>query len=168
MKKLIPYFLIALFSIFIVSCSSDDNGTYIDNDTIAEVYEINNENFSLDQNYNYTIKRSFARPIYNSDMVLIYKQDGIYNNNPIWVLLPKTYYVNDGALDYTFDFTVNDIQIYADATFDLTPTDYIKNQTFRVVVVPAVFGRGSNTVDYNDYNSVVNFYNLKGKSIKAL
>ena len=90
MKKFIPFLFIAFFSLFIVSCNNDDNN-YIDNDTIAEVYELTNENFSLDDNGYYSLSKSFNRPLYSGDMVLIFKQDGVLNGNPIWVPLPKSY-----------------------------------------------------------------------------
>lgn len=168
MKKLIPFLLIAFLSIFIVSCNSDDNN-YIDNDTIAEVYEIKNENFTRENDYYYSLSKSFNRPLYSGDMVLIFKQDGILNGNPIWVPLPKSYYLSEGYLEYTYDFTINDIKIYADADFNLVNTSYISGQTFRVLVVPAIQGRTTNTtVDLKDYNSVIKYYNINDKNIKKL
>lgn len=168
MKKLIPFLLIAFLSIFIVSCNSDDNN-YIDNDTIAEVYEIKNENFTHENDYYYSLSKSFNRPLYSGDMVLIFKQDGILNGNPIWVPLPKSYYLSEGYLEYTYDFTINDIKIYADADFNLVNTSYISGQTFRVLVVPAIQGRTTNTtVDLKDYNSVIKYYNINDKNIKKL
>ena len=167
MKKFIPFFLIAFFSLFIISCNNDDNN-YIDNDTIAEVYEFRNENFTLKDGF-YTITKTFNNPLFNGDMVLIFKQDGIINGNQIWVPLPKSYYTSDGYLEYTFDFTNNDIQIYADADFSLTNTPYIKGQTFRILIVPAILGRSANsTVDLTDYNSVIKYYNINDKNIKKL
>ena len=170
MKKFIPFFLIAFFSLCIVSCNSDDNNyNYIDNDTIAEVYELRNENFTRENDYYYSLSKSFNRPLYSGDMVLIFKQDGVLNGNPIWVPLPKSYYLPEGYLEYTYDFTVNDIKIYADANFILSNTNYISGQTFRVLVVPAIQGRSATaTVDLTDYNSIIKYYNINDKNIKKL
>ncbi|RLZ10738.1 hypothetical protein [Faecalibacter macacae] len=168
MKKLLPLFLIALFSVFVVSCTTDDDNYTQDTDTISSVYDIKNVNFTYDNN-GYNIFRQFQVPLYSSDVVLIYRQSATANGNPVWELLPKTYYLSDGnEVDYTFDFTVNDITIYAGGTFDLTGSEFIRNQTFRVVVIPANFGRSANGINYENYDDVINYYNINDKVIKAL
>lgn len=168
MKKLLSLFLVALLGLFVtISCTTDDNGGYVDNDTMSEVYDLKNVSFDYDQGY--YILRSFTTPLYNSDIVLVYRQTAANNGQPVWKLLPNTTYFTDGnELDYTFDFSVNDVQIYADATFDLANTPYIRNQNFRVVVVPAIFGRSQNTVDFNDYNAVINYYNINDQNPSRL
>ena len=166
MKKFLPFFLIALFSAFIISCTSNDDN-HQDYDTIAAVYEIPNVNF--DYNNGYQVYRQFQNPLFASDMILVYMQTATANGNPVWELLPKTYYFNNGdELDYTFDFTRNDVTIYAGGTFDLTGTQYIRNQTFRVVVIPAYFGKGTNTVDFNNYNEVIKHYKINDQVTKKL
>lgn len=167
MKKLLPLFLIALFSVFVVSCTTDDDGNYQDTDTISSVYDLKNVNFTYDNGYN--IYRQFQVPLYSSDVVLIYRQSATANGNTVWELLPKTYYLNDGnEVDYTFDFTVNDITIYAGGTFDLTGSQFINNQTFRVVVIPANFGKSANGIDFENYEDVIQYYNINDKVTKAL
>ena len=166
MKKLLPLFLIALLSVFIVSCT-DDDGYVQDTDTISSVYDLKNVNFSYDNGYN--LYRQFQNPLYSSDVVLIYRQSATANGNPVWELLPKTYYLSNGdEVDYTFDFTVNDITIYAGGTFDLTGTEFIRNQTFRVVVIPANFGKSMNSIDYENYQEVINYYKINDKVVKNL
>lgn len=164
MKKLLSIFLIAILGIFVVSCTSDDNGNFVDNDTLAEVYDLKNINFDLDGNQ-YYVKRNFTQPLFDSDVVLVYKQSTTVNGNPVWELLPRTYYVNEGELDYTFDFTKNDIQIYAQATFQLGNTNYIRNQTFRVVVIPANFGKSANYVNFENYNDVIAHYKINDNNV---
>ena len=167
MKRLLSIFLIAILGIFAISCTSDDNGNYVDNDTIADVYDLKNINFDLDGNQ-YYVKRNFTQPLYDSDVVLIYRQATVANGNPVWELMPRTYYVNEGEVDYTFDFTKNDVQIYAQATFNLTNTSYVRNQTFRVVVIPANFGKSANAINYENYNEVIARYNINDKNVKNL
>jgi hypothetical protein len=38
------------------------------------------------------------------------------------------------------------------------------NQVLRVVVIPAAFGKNG-TIDYSDYNSVINAYNIDESKI---
>ena len=171
MKKFFSLMLIALLAVFVVSCKDDDD----DRDTYSVVYDIQ-ENFvnstsPSTTDFLYGINKSFNSPLSNSDVVLIYRKNvGV---DGAWQLLPKTVYVTAGAFDYTFDFTVNDIQIYADSNFNLTNQDsnfknaYLNNQIFRVVLVPASAGKNTN-VDYSDYNSVIRYYNIDDTKVKTL
>lgn len=167
MKRLLSIFLIALMGIFAISCTSDDNGNYVDSDTLSEVYDLRNVNFDLDGSQ-YYIKRNFTQPLYDSDVVLIYRQATTSNGNPVWELIPRTYYVNEGEVDYTFDFTKNDVQVYVQATFNLANSSYIRNQTFRVVVIPANYGKSANAVNFENYNDVIAHYNINDKNVKNL
>ena len=38
---------------------------------------------------------------------------------------------------------------------------YLTNQTFRIVLIPADPAKNAKKPDYNDYNAVVKYYNLK-------
>ena len=174
MKKFISLLSFVLLAMFFVGCNDDDN--YVDTDTYPVVIDIR-ENFvnSTDTNttnYLYGVYKEFSSSLANSDVVLIYRQD-TSSGTAVWKLLPKTYYLTQGALDYYFDFTTNDIQIYADAEFNMTSQDttfkntYLNNQTFRVVFVPASFGKNSN-VDLEDYNSVVKFYSIDDSNVQIL
>lgn len=176
MKKIFLLTLVAILGFVAVSCGDRiiDNSTVQDNTVYSQVYDLKGVNFvkSSTSNSLYGINKTFTNPLYNSDVVLIYRQDGTSGGNPIWKLLPKTYYITQGALDYTFDFTKNDIQIYANGNFDMSVQDsaffntYLNNQNFRVLIIPAVFGKSS--VDFNDYNAVINFYKINDSKVKSL
>ena len=64
------------------------------------------------------------------------------NGTDIWRPLPQTAYLDAGILSYNFDFTTDDFAIFLEGTFnnfaDAGP-DYLNNQIFRVVMVPAAF-----------------------------
>ncbi len=176
MKKIISLLFLSVFALFLVSCDTDDdNNNYTDNDTYPQVVDIT-ENFKnsdgANADYLYGINKTFASPLYNTDVILIYRRDSS-SGTAVWKLLPKTYYFGStNALDYTFDFTVNDVQIYADANFNLTAQDssfkntYLNNQTFRVVFIPAS-GKGVD-IDYNDYNAVIQGFNIDDSKVKKL
>ena len=163
--------MVASFSTMtITSCTTDDdNYQYQDNDTIAEVYDITNVNFSYDNSIGYYFKSSFSPALYSSDMVLVYQKTATDNGKNVWTLIPRTIYLSDGnEVDYTFDFTTNDIQIYAGGTFDLANTTYVKNQTFRILIVPAVQGKTQNAVDFSNYDEVIKHFNINDKNAKSL
>lgn len=160
MRTIISFLMIGIFSVASLSCKSDDDINYIDYDTFSVVYDIKNQDFAL-VNGGFQIAKTFNTPLYDSDVLLVYKQIGTTNNNsPIWQQIPITLYLTDGnELDYNFDFSRYDFVIYAGGTFDLTNSSYIKNQTFRVVVVPASFGKSAN-VDFSNYQSVIAYFKI--------
>lgn len=171
MKKFFSLMMIALLAVFVVSCKDDDD----DRDTYSVVYDIQ-ENFvnSSDPNttnYLYGINKVFNSPLSGSDVVLIYRKNVDSDNS--WQLLPKTVYVDAGVFDYTFNFTVNDIQIYADSNFNLSAQSnsfkdrFLNNQIFRVVLVPASSGKNAN-VDYHDYNSVIRYFKIDDSKVTKL
>ncbi|WP_050377165.1 hypothetical protein [Chryseobacterium sp. Hurlbut01] len=44
-------------------------------------------------------------------------------------------------------------------------TQYLNNQTFRIVLIPGVSGKNTNSVDTSDYNAVVKYYNLNDSNV---
>lgn len=164
MKK-ITLILAFIGMITLQSCTvNEDNVNGIDNDTIGEVFEYTNVNFLPNS---YTVVLNFPHTIYSSDMVLVYRLSDVFQGENVWKLLPETYYFNDGTLDYRYDFNFTrfDAEVYLEG-YDLggLPADVRLNQRLRVVVIPAAFGKNS-TIDYNDYKSVINAYNIDESKI---
>ena len=160
MKKYLPILLIAFFGLYVISCDNRDEVIQNpDSDTYSVVIDVKNVNFQLTSS-GYSISRTFANTLYDSDVVLIYRQDGTTTGgSPVWQLIPRTLYLTGGnELDYDFDFTKFDVKIYAGGTYDLATTpQYINNQTFRVVIIPASF---KTTVDLKDYDAVIKAYGI--------
>lgn len=172
MKKLFSFLFLGLLCLTLLNCK-DDNDNVQDNDTYPVVLEIRNENFAYNANDGYNIYKQFSQPLYQYDMVLVYRQAGVSNGNAVWQQIPRTLYFNqeqdgfNGELDYDFDFTANDLMIYAGGTYNLATTpQYINNQTFRVVLIPAS-GRMAN-IDYSDYNAVIKYYGIDDSKIKFI
>lgn len=122
------------------------------------IYELLNVNFAPDGGQ-YRIYRTFDQDIqgnlFDSETVLVYRMNGTIDaNTPIWQLIPRTLYLEEGELDYDYDFSVEDLAIYARGTYDLSTTpEFLSNQTFRIVIIPGSFlNRG---LDFNDYNAVI-------------
>lgn len=160
MKTFFSFLIVGLIGFSTFSCKSDDDVIYVDHDTFSVVYDIRNQDFGLIDG-TFQIAKTFNTPLYESDVVLVYKQIGTTtNNSPIWQQIPITVYLTDGhEVDYNFDFSRYDFVIYAGGTFDLSGTNYVKNQTFRIVVVPAGFGKSA-VVDFSNYQSVVDYFKI--------
>ena len=166
MKK-ITLVLAFIGMITLQSCTVNDTaGDAIDNDTISEVFEYTNVNFLPNS---YSVVLTYPHSIYTSDMVLVYRLSGSFQGEDVWKPLPETYFFADGTLDlrYDFDFTRFDTQIYMEG-FDLAgvSSSYRLNQVFRVVIIPAYFGKTN--VNLKDYNAVVKAFNIdESKIIKV-
>jgi len=156
MKK-ITFVLAVIGMITLGSCSTNNDN--VDNDTISEVFRYNGVNFLPND---YSVVLDFPHSIYESDMVLVYRLSGYFQGEPIWKLLPETYYFDDGTLDFRFDndFTRFDTEVHLEG-FDLAnlSNDVKLNQTLRVVVIPAAFGK-RDTVDFKDYKAVVKAFHI--------
>lgn len=144
-----------------------------DGGLIAEVFELQNVNFDFNNADGYNIYRKLTPNIYDSDIVLIYRLAGTVNpTTPIWQQIPRTLYVAQGELDYDFDFSKADFTIYAGGTYDLALTpDLIRNQTFRIVIIPGAFsttGKSVSKPDYSDYNAVIKKYNIDDSNVKQI
>lgn len=96
--------------------------------------------------------------VFESDIVLVYilwEQAEGNNGNvlDVWRLLPQTVILDEGILQYNFDFTFADVQIFLEGTIDfndLLPGEAL-NQVFRIVVLPADFVLKHN-LDIYDFN----------------
>lgn len=169
MMKKLALLLVLIGFVSLQSCTVNENS--VDNDTISEVFELRNVNFSYNSIDGYTIYRTLSPQIYASDVILIYRMTGTIDaNTPIWQQIPRTLYLPQGELDYDFDFSKEDFTIYAGGTYDLATTpSYITNETFRIVIVPGYFSnKMAHKVDLSDYNAVVKAFNIDDKNIKQL
>lgn len=172
MKKYFSLLLIAVMALFVVSCTDEttNNGPYEDNDTYAVMYDIT-DNFS-NATGDYIISRTFNTPIPASDVVLVYRKSGTDAGNTVWQQIPRTLFLDQGELDYDFDFTRNDVQLYANGTIDLAAQSqefknmYLNSQTFRIVIVPAAAGKSA--VDHSDYDAVIRHYGIDDSQVKSL
>ncbi|RAR70858.1 hypothetical protein [Flavobacterium aciduliphilum] len=139
------------------------------NQFLATTYEYN---ASFTTTNNFSTLLTFPKPIYSSDMVLVYRLAGSVNGSDLWKLLPETYYMNDGSLDfrYDFDFTKYDVSVYM-VGYDLpgVSTAYRLNQVIRVVIIPSNFGKQmSTTLDYHNYEAVSKAFHIDETTIRKV
>lgn len=168
MKKIVPFFLLAVTGFMSFSCKDDDDQIYVDYDTYPVVYDLTNIDFEWVDGA-FSIYKTFENPMYPTDVLLVYMKNGnTSNGSPIWQQIPITFYLSDGnEVDYNFDFSQYDVQIYAGGTFDLGGTSFVNDKTFRIVFVPASYGKNVE-VDFSDYNSVIKYYNIDDSNPKEL
>ena len=161
--------LMAIFSFAAVSCDNrNDDVNY--QDTYSVVLDIKNVSFANTAD-GYSIKRSFTKPMVSSDVVLIYRKanpNAGANEPTIWQLIPRTLFLDEGELDYDFDFSRVDFTIYAGGTYNIATTpQFIQNQTFRIVIIPGYFSKNAN-LDITDYNSVIREFNIDDSNVTIL
>ena len=108
MKKII--LLLAITASFLFhSCSPKEE---IHADLLAEVFQVTTS-FTAANNYSKLI--TLNPPIYNSDMVLVYRSFDVINGQRVWRQLPQAVYLIQGELNYNFDFTRNDINLFLES-----------------------------------------------------
>jgi len=167
MKKIFLLFAMAGTFAF-TGCTVDDEPEVIENDYIfeAEVFQVNNVDFNDVSDNSVIIPLDPS--ILESDMVLVYRRTGMDGNDPVWELIPSTYHVAEGQVDFNFDFSVNSVVVYLDATFDpiITP-EFSQDQVFRVVIIPGYLSAGAR-MDFRDYKSVVERFNIEEANIRTI
>lgn len=169
MKKILTLFAVVGLMAF-SSCSNNDDD--VDYDTISEVFELRNVNFSYNAVEGYNIYQKLDPFLFDKDVILIYRLTGTVNGSPIWQLIPRTLYTAGGELDYDYDFSREDFTIYAGGNYNLATTpEFLNNQTFRIVIVPGSSNgaaKSSIKQDYSDYNAVIKKYNIDDSNVKKL
>ena len=162
--------MLAAGSLFMFSCDNNDDVVQ-DYDTYSQMRDVSG---SLTSTNNFAVNVPIT--IQNTDVVLVYR-----NVSNVWQPLPKNYYLDNVAtlptgreLEYNFVFDKNQVQIRTESNFNQETqmtagevSQYLNNQTFRVVLVPASSAK-TTAVDLKDYNAVVNYYQLDESKIKTV
>ena len=168
MKK-ITLLIAFIGMITLQSCTVNEEQDNVDNDTIAEVFEVTR---SFNTGNNFSTFVDLGTPIFASDMILVYHLYDVVGGQDVWRLMPQTYYLNDGGeVDYNFDFTRNDVSIFLGANFPLInlSSAWTQNQIFRIVIIPGYLSnRSAVQVDFNDYDAVIQAYGINPTSIKKI
>ncbi len=88
--------------------------------------------------------------VFETDVILVYllwdvTEDGNGDPVDIWRLMPQTRIIDQGLLQYNYDHTFFDVNIFLETDFDpigLLPAD-TDNQVFRIAVIPAELAESS-------------------------
>lgn len=135
---------------------------------IGSIFEIEGD-FTSSNNYNLYFEFPTNFEIYDTDVVLVYILWDQVDGLDVWRLMPQTVVLPEGVIQYNFDYTVADVQIFMEGT--IPPQDWLPaetdNQIFRIVVFPADFA-AKKSVDISDYNSILKSPNIQFKSFNKV
>lgn len=76
--------------------------------------------------------------------------------NDVWQPLPVSVFFNDGELQYAFDHTVADVQLFLTGDTDLSTVgdEFTQNQLFRVAILPVDYVQ-NNDIDMSKMDEVM-------------
>jgi hypothetical protein len=86
--------------------------------------------------------------VFEADLVLVYLLWETIDGNDgqpvdVWRLLPQTRILDQGLLQYNYDHTFLDVNLFLEADFDLgtLPDGDTQDQVFRIAIVPGEFAQ---------------------------
>ncbi|WP_430612191.1 hypothetical protein [Flavobacterium sp. JP2137] len=181
MKKIFALLFAVVGLVGLQSCEGPEGPPGYDGESVvAQVFDLPATNFYAAAGGNLSEKvvpRQWKQ--FDGDVILVYMRDGFdNNNNPIWRLMPQTYYVNivgvTEEIDYNYDFTFNDVKIFAEATRDLAsfPRNFTQDQYFRIVVIPGFnpikINYATDAAKSKDYETIRAQYNLDQVAVQNI
>ncbi len=146
-----------------------DNGYDAEMGTIVEVYG----DFTPQNDYTlYYAFDDYDITVYNGDVVLVYilweqveaNDGGLID---VWRLLPQTVVTDDGVVQYNFDFTTADVQIYLEGTVSEYLPAETDDQVFRIAVLPAILAEDK-SIDISNFDAVLKSININSNSIEKI
>jgi hypothetical protein len=168
--KTISTFLLLFTAIIISSCEGPVGPPGVpgeDGDAlIGTIFETEGD-FKASNNYELYFNFPNNFEIYDTDVVLVYILWETTNVNgkqtDVWRLMPQTRFIDEGVIQYNFDYTVNDVRFFLETTFDfadLLPAE-TDDQVFRIAVLPADFIASKKSVEINDLDNLLKSPELK-------
>ena len=140
---------------------------------LGAVFEIEGD-FTLENDYSLYFEFPQTTTVYESDIVLVYilweqaeTNDGELLD--VWRLLPQTVVLDEGVLQYNYDHTFLDVQVFLEGTLDLgtlLPAES-DDQVFRIVVLPADYAISS-TLDATDYDQMMKSLGVKKDFVQKI
>lgn len=112
--------------------------------------------------------------VFEADAVLVYRwagtvglQDG--SDADLWSQIPQNYFLPEGTIQYVFEHTFVDVELFIDGNFDLSTlsTDFTDDQIFRIVFVPSVFANSSK-MDTSNIENVMSALGITEDQVKKL
>jgi len=137
---------------------------------LGKIFEIEGD-FTSQNNYELFYEFPSDFEIYDTDIVMVYILWELVDGSDggtvdVWRPLPQTIVLNEGILQYNFDYTFADVRIFLDGDIDfstLLPAEK-DGQVFRIAVFPAEFAE-NNFVDVNNLNSVMEYFGMDSNSV---
>ncbi len=111
----------------------------------------------------------------DADAVLIYRLNVVEATNggslDTWSLIPQNFFLDEGIIQYVYNHTVNDVEVIIDGNFNLSTlgSQFVENQTFRVVVIPSSSNFAQTTgLDTSNLDAVMHALDLNESDVKKL
>ncbi|WP_282051121.1 collagen-like triple helix repeat-containing protein [Maribacter aquivivus] len=184
MRKL-NLFIGALATLFFISCEGPQGPAGFDGfdgvdgldgadgvNILGQVMDIEGT-FTLDNDYSIFYEFPQTIEVFETDVVLVYMlwdvtEDSNGESVDIWRLMPQTRILDQGLLQYNFDYTFLDVNIFLESDFDLStlPAGDTDNQVFRIAVLPAESSTGK--LDTSNINSVMAHLGITEDSIQKV
>lgn len=169
MKKL-PAIVMIFASVFILSCEGPmgppgapgEDGTNL----MGTVFEFEGD-FTPSNNYELFFDFPSGFKVYDTDVALVYILWDVVNvngkNTDVWRLLPQTIVLDEGVIQYNFDYTIYDVRVFLEATIpfnELLPAE-TQDQVFRIAVLPADFVASKKAAEIMDLGILMNSPEVK-------
>lgn len=184
MKKL-NLFLGALITVFFISCEGPQGPPGFDGfdgvdgldgadgiNILGQVVDIEGT-FTLDNDYSIFYEFPQSIEVFETDVVLVYMLWDVTEDSngelvDIWRLMPQTRILDQGLLQYNFDYTFFDVNIFLESDFDLSTLQAgdTDNQVFRIAILPAESTTGK--LDTSNINSVMAHLGVTEESIQKV
>lgn len=183
--KRISIFLSALMAVFFISCEGPQGPPGYDGldgrdgqdgedgvNILGTVIDVEGS-FTPENEYSLFYEFPQSVEVFETDVVLVYllwdqteDADGIPVD--IWRLMPQTRIINQGLLQYNYDYTFFDVNIFLEADFDMStlPAADTDNQVFRIAVLPADAATGK--LDTSSVQSVMNKLGVKEDDVQKI
>lgn len=184
MKK-INLFLGALVAIFFISCEGPEGPPGLNGfdgldgkdgadgiNILGKVVDIEGS-FTLDNDFSIFYEFPQSIEVFETDVVLVYilwdqTEDSNGELVDVWRLVPQTRILDQGLLQYNYDFTFFDVNIFLESDFDLTTLQAgdTDNQVFRIAVLPAESATGK--LDTSNINSVMAHIGVTNEDVQKI
>ncbi|SIR01914.1 hypothetical protein [Maribacter ulvicola] len=175
----------ALATLFIISCEGPQGPPGFDGvdgfdgidgadgiNILGQVMDIEGT-FTLDNDYSIFYEFPQTIEVFETDVVLVYMlwdvtEDSNGESVDIWRLMPQTRILDQGLLQYNFDYTFLDVNIFLESDFDLStlPAGDTDNQVFRIAVLPAESTTGK--LDTSNINAVMAHLGMTEENIQKV
>ncbi len=175
MKKFTLVF-VAFLTIFLIGCEGPRGLDGIDgaDGLIGSVVDVEGT-FNVENDYTIAFDFPNTLEVFETDVVLVYllfNQTEDSNGDPvdIWRLMPQTRILDQGLLQYNFDYTFFDVTMFLEADFDLAtlmPGD-TDNQVFRIAVLPAESIAGKSSLDRSNIAEVMSFLEVNDTDVQKI
>jgi hypothetical protein len=139
---------------------------------LGQVYDIQGD-FTPGNGYSIFSEFAIDAPsveVFETDVVLVYilwaQEDDPSGPIDIWRLLPQTRLLDQGILQYNYDYTFLDVSIFLETDFDpafLLPGD-TDDQIFRIAILPAD-GAGKTNLDTSNMQEVLDYLGVEASEI---